>query len=75
MLKENQQQNKKKKKADDLAALVHVEQHRVPLILRHVHAGGQHTGAVAVQPLVGDSYSLVFCHCIRVLCRDCIATV
>ena len=38
--------------ADYVAALVHVKQHGIPAVLLHVHACGQHTGAVAVQAVV-----------------------
>ena len=49
-----------------VAALVHVQQHRVALVLLHVHACRQHPCAVAVQAVVGYSYSFSFTHVVAV---------
>ena len=45
-----------------LPALVHVQKHRVALILFHVHPRRQHSCAVAVQTVVGYSYAFCFIH-------------
>ena len=45
-----------------LAALVHVEQHRVALILRQIYTWCKNSSAVAVHALITDSYSFTFSH-------------
>ena len=47
--------------SDRLPPVVHIEKYRITLVLRYVHALGQHTVAVAVQRVVCQSYSA---HCL-----------